>query len=60
MKPELVLLLFLLLVFAFAIDKLKLKFDWNYETGELMLWYNDPFDIYMRKFTVIYRKKKKQ
>lgn len=35
------------------------KLDWNYETGERLLWYNDPFDLYFRsrKSIVLYRKK---
>ena len=33
------------------------KLDWNYETGERLLWYNDPFDIYSRKSVKLWTKK---
>lgn len=33
------------------------KLDWNYETDERILWYNDPFDNHTRKSIVIYKKK---
>jgi hypothetical protein len=33
------------------------KLDWNYETGERLLWYNDPFDSCTRKAVTLWRVK---
>lgn len=33
------------------------KLDWNFETEERLLWYNDPFDHFTRKSIRLYRKK---
>ncbi len=49
-----ILILFLLIYCWFIIDP---KLDWNYETGERLLWYNDPFGLYLRKSIVLYKKK---
>lgn len=51
--PVVVLAIVLFLAWR-AIDP---KLDWNYETGERLLWYNDPFDVYYRKSIVLYTKK---
>lgn len=29
------------------------KTDWNYETGDKLLWFNDPFDSCRRKAVTI-------
>lgn len=40
----------LLLVIAFYVFRvINPKFDWNTETHERLLWYNDPFDSCKRK-----------
>lgn len=49
--------LFLLIYLWKTIDP---KLDWNEETGERILWYNDPLDLCTRKsFTLFFIKKKK-
>lgn len=53
------LFLLILLVLVFAWKHIDPKIDWNYETGERLLWYNDPFDIYRRKRIVLYVDKSK-
>jgi len=30
------------------------KLDWNYETGERILWYSDPFNYGYRKSIILY------
>ncbi len=32
------------------------KLDHNYETGDMLLWFNDPFDSCIRKAVTIRRK----
>jgi hypothetical protein len=46
---------FILIVYVWSFISPKL--DWNFETKERLLWYNDPFDHFTRKFIVLYKKK---
>lgn len=50
--------LLLLLVLIFVYFKINPKFDWNYETGEKLLWFNDPFDSLKRKAVTLWKTKK--
>lgn len=52
------LLFFFLLIYCWRVINPKL--DWNYETDERLLWYNDPFDLYSRKSIVLFKKRKKK
>lgn len=57
---ESVELMFIIAVFLFLIFSWRTvnpKMDWNYETGERLLWYNDPFDSCERKSIVIWKNK---
>ena len=54
---ELVFLLLVLFLLIFTWRTINPKFDWNYETGEKLLWYNDPFDSCTRKAVTLWRKK---
>jgi len=54
---ELAFLFLIFLVLCYGIARIDFKLDWNYETGERILWFNDPFDSCTRKFFVLYRKK---
>lgn len=48
----LVILLFLLIDLWFKINP---KLDFNTETGDKLLWYNDITDSMKRKFTTLWR-----
>jgi hypothetical protein len=52
--------LLLLLVLIFVYFKINPKFDWNYETGEKLLWFNDPFDSLRRKAVTLWKTNKKE
>lgn len=60
MKDSTALIIFLFPIVIFIIYCLRIinpKLDWNYETEEKILWYNDPFDHCIRKTIVVYKKK---
>lgn len=52
--------LLLLFVLGFAFARINPKFDWNYETGEKLLWFNDPFDSLKRKAVTLWKTNKKE
>lgn len=54
---EIMFVLLILLLLIFAWKTVNPKLDWNYETGEKLLWYNDPFDLCKRKAVVLWRTK---
>ena len=54
---EMMFLLLAILVILFAYKRIDPKLDWNYETGERILWYNDPFDSCQRKAIILWKKK---
>lgn len=54
---ELMFLLLILLLLIYAWKTIDPKLDWNYETEERILWYNDPFDCYKRKSIRLWRSK---
>lgn len=50
--------LFLLACFLYVLIAMNPKLDWNYETEERILWFNDPFNYGLRKSIVLYKKSK--
>ncbi len=46
--PECLLYVFLIFTLGYIYSKIDPKVDWNYETGDRLLWYNNPFDHYRR------------
>jgi hypothetical protein len=50
------ILLVVLVIFAYV--RINPKLDWNYQTGDRLLWFNDPFDSCKRKAITIWRRKK--
>ncbi len=50
---QLIVLLLLLAIGIYVFRVIDPKIDWNYETGEKLLWYNDPFDSCKRKVVTI-------
>lgn len=55
--PEALLYIFFLFTFGYIYVKIDPKVDWNYETGDRLLWINDPFDHYRRKSFKLWRVK---
>jgi hypothetical protein len=55
---ESLLIMLLLLVLMYVLAVINPKFDWNYETGEKLLWFNDPFDSLKRKAVTLWKTKK--
>ena len=54
---ELMFIILLVLCLFFAWIKINPKLDWNYQTGDKLLWYNDPFDSCFRKAITIWKRK---
>lgn len=54
---ELMFIIAVLFLLVFAWRTIDPKLDWNCETKEKLLWYNDPFDSYTRKPIVIWKSK---
>lgn len=54
---ELMSLILFILVAIFTYNKINPSLDWNYETGEKLLWFNNPFDSWKRKAIVLWKKK---
>lgn len=50
-----VLIIILLFTLYTVFKQINIKFDWNYETGERLLWFNNPLNIYERKVIVLYK-----
>lgn len=48
-------LLVVLVIFTYV--KIDPKLDWNYQTGDKLLWFNDPFDSCQRKAITIWKKR---
>ena len=46
--PECLLYIFFIFTFGYIYSKIDPKIDWNYETGDRLLWYSNPFDNYRR------------
>jgi hypothetical protein len=55
---ESLLIMLLLLGLMYVLAAINPKFDWNYETGEKLLWFNDPFDSLKRKAVTLWKTKK--
>ena len=54
---NLLIVLLILVVYLIAIVT-NPKFDWNYETGEKLLWFSDPFNSFKRKSVTLWKSKK--
>lgn len=54
---DVMIVIAVIFLFHFAYTKINPKLDWNYDTGERILWYNDPFDLCTRKAVILYKKK---
>jgi hypothetical protein len=54
---DLMFFILLLVVVIFAWQKINPKLDWNYQTGDKLLWFNDPFDSCQRKAITIWKRK---
>lgn len=54
---EIIFVLFIVALAAITFIWLKVapKIDTNYITEEKILWYNDPFDFYVRKHIVLWK-----
>lgn len=57
---SLLIVLLLLVVIFYVFTVINPKFDWNYETGEKLLWFNDPFDSLRRKAVTLWKTKKEE
>ena len=54
---EVLFVLLLVVVVIYVYILIDPKLDWNYETSEKLLWFNDPFNSLKRKAVTLWRKK---
>jgi hypothetical protein len=57
--PEGILMLMILFLLFYTYFKINPKMDINYETEDIILWYNDPFELFKRKPIRLWKVKKK-
>ena len=54
---ELMFIILFVFLLIYAWKTINPQFDWNYYTGEKLLWYNDPFDSCQRKVIILWKNK---